>query len=277
MYICPVCKKKLKRLDNVLHCQNGHSFDIARKGYVNLLTTHKRNPKNSGDNAEMVKARTRFLDKGYYLPLAERIAQTMQGQLKDCGKPVIIDSGCGEGYYTCVYAKAMTDASIFGIDISKAAVSHCMTRVHTSGITNCEFAVASSFELPFINESADMVISTFAPVSNDEYARVLKKGGRLIVVSPSARHLFEMKSVAYDKPYENKPNVYGLNKFEKTHEEIFEYNRALCSSQDILDLFSMTPYFYKTSAEGLQRLKELDSLDVTCGFCIQVYTKKDLK
>lgn len=276
MYICPVCKKRLKRLDNVLHCQNGHSFDIARKGYVNLLTTNKRNPKTSGDNAEMVRSRTRFLDKGYYLPLAERIAQTAEKELGRISSPVIIDSGCGEGFYTCVYARNLPDARIFGIDISKAAVSHCMTRVHTDGITNCEFAVASSFELPFLKESADAVISTFAPVSNDEYARVLKRDGKLIVVSPSAKHLFELKSAVYDKPYENKPNIYGLNKFEKTDESIFEYSQTISSTQDLLDLFSMTPYLYKTSAEGIERLKTLEKLTVTCGFCIQVYTKKEL-
>ena len=274
MYICPVCKKRLKKLDNVLHCQNGHSFDIARKGYVNLLTTNKRNPKNSGDNAEMVKARTNFLDKGYYLPLAERIAQTAQRELGTAKQPMIIDSGCGEGFYTCVYARQLPEARLFGIDISKAAVSHCMTRVHVAGIGNCEFAVASSFELPFLKDSADMVISTFAPVANDEYARVLKNGGKLIVISPSPRHLFELKAVAYDQPYENKPNVYGLNKFELSGEEIFEYTQNIASTQDILDLFSMTPYLYKTSAEGIERLKALDSLTVTCGFSIQVFTKK---
>ncbi len=274
MYICPVCKKRLKKLDNVLHCQNGHSFDIARKGYVNLLTTNKRNPKNSGDNADLVKARTNFLDKGHYLPLAERIAQAAQRELANSKQPVIIDSGCGEGFYTCVYARQLPEARLFGIDISKAAVSHCMTRVHIAGIGNCEFAVASSFELPFLKESADMVISTFAPVANDEYARVLKKGGKLIVVSPSPRHLFELKAVAYDEPYENKLNVYGLNKFELTSEEIFEYTRCIETTQDILDLFSMTPYLYKTSSEGIERLKALDELTVTCGFSIQVYTKK---
>ena len=276
MYICPVCKKRLKKLDNVLHCQNGHSFDIARKGYVNLLTTVKRNPKNSGDNADMVKARTSFLDKNYYLALARRIAETAGNCLEGKKEPMIIDSGCGEGFYTCVYAQKLPFARIFGIDISKAAISHCMTRIHIAGIKNCEFAVASSFELPFIKESADMVISTFAPVSNDEYARVLKKGGKLIVISPSPKHLFELKSAAYDEPYENKPNNYGLNKFELSGEEIFEYKQLISSTQDILDLFSMTPYLYKTSAEGIERLKALYSLEVTCGFCIQVYTKKQL-
>ena len=77
MYVCPICKKRLRKLDNVWHCQNGHSFDIARKGYVNLLTTKGRNPKNAGDNAEMVKARTDFLDRDYYLPLAKKTAEVM--------------------------------------------------------------------------------------------------------------------------------------------------------------------------------------------------------
>ncbi len=273
MYICPVCKKRLKKLDNVWHCQNGHSFDIARKGYVNLLTTNKRNPKNCGDNAEMVKARTEFLDKGYYLPLALRIAQKAGKAISEISSPIVIDSGCGEGFYTCVYANELEKAKVFGIDISKAAVSHCMTRVHTGLVNNCEFAVASSFELPFGDNTADLIISTFAPVSNDEYARVLKSGGKLIVTSPSARHLFELKSAAYDEPYENKPNRYGLNKFELTDEEIFEYKKLLTSTEDILDLFSMTPYLYKTSAQGVERLKALKELEVTCGFCIQLYTK----
>ena len=82
MYVCPICKKRLRKLDNVWHCQNGHSFDIARKGYVNLLTTKGRNPKNAGDNAEMVKARTDFLDRNYYLPLAKKTAEVMGGLLE---------------------------------------------------------------------------------------------------------------------------------------------------------------------------------------------------
>lgn len=95
-----------------------------------------------------------------------------------------------------------------------------MTRIHCENITNCEFAVASSFQLPFIDKFADLIVCTFAPVSNDEYARVLKDGGKLVVVSPSPRHLFELKEVLYEKPYENKPNVYGLNKFDESEEMI---------------------------------------------------------
>lgn len=273
MYVCPVCRKRLKRLGNVWHCQFGHSFDISRKGYVNLLTTAGRNPGKAGDNAEMVKARTEFLDRDHYRPLAEKTADIMAALVENITEPKIIDSGCGEGYYTCIYANRLKNASFWGIDISKNAVSHCAARAGWAGLTNCEFAVASSFELPFRDHFADLIVCTFAPVANDEYARKLRHRGKLVVVSPSPRHLFELKSVLYDEPYENKPNVYGLNKFELTDETILEYKVTLENSTDIQNLFTMTPYYYKTSAESAARLKELDSLEVTCGFTIQTYTR----
>ncbi|EXM38023.1 23S ribosomal RNA [Ruminococcus albus SY3] len=273
MYICPVCRKKLNKIENTWKCVNGHSFDIARKGHVNLLTTAKHNPKTAGDNADMVKARTEFLDKGYYRPLAEKIREIASAELQEIKNPIIIDSGCGEGFYTVELSK-LEKADIYGIDISKHAVAHCMTRVHQASVNNCEFAVASSFDLPFANNSADAVISVFAPVCNDEYARVLKKGGKLIVVSPSPRHLFELKAAVYDKPYENKPNDYHLDRFVGDNEIVFEYTAELSSQKDIFDLFMMTPYFYKTSEEGISRLKALDSINVNCGFVIQVYKRK---
>ena len=277
MYICPVCKNKLIRAENSWRCPKGHCFDIARKGHVNLLTTAKHNPKTAGDNADMVRARTEFLDKGYYLPLAEKIRSVAEEELKDKAHPVIIDSGCGEGFYSAELGR-INNACVYGIDISKHAVAHCMTRIHQAGLKNCEFAVASSFELPFKGGSADAVVSVFAPVCDEEHARVLKDEGILIVVSPSPRHLFELKAAVYDKPYENKPNDYKLTRFynekDKRREIVFEYKKLISSPEDIQSLFMMTPYCFKTSEEGMARLRALDSLEVTCGFVIQVYYKK---
>ncbi len=270
-YICPVCGRTMDISGHSYVCPARHSFDIARKGYVNLLTTSGRNPAKAGDDPDMVKARTAFLDSGHY----ERLARTVGGMAGDhapCGS--VIDSGCGEGYYTAIYAAMQPDAFFHGIDISKTAVNHCMTRIHAAGLNNAAFAAASSYALPFESSSADMVISTFAPVVNDEYARVLKKDGVLVVVSPSPRHLFELKAAVYDEPYENKANSYGLDSFAEEDRRILEYQTTLVSAQQIHDLFLMTPYFYKTSAEGMERLSRLDSLDVTCGFVIQVFRKK---
>ncbi|MBQ5316606.1 MAG: methyltransferase domain-containing protein [Oscillospiraceae bacterium] len=272
MYICPVCKQPLGFDGRSYRCADRHCFDIARKGYVNLLTTTGHNPRTAGDNADMVRARTEFLDKGYYMPLADRLAETISAHVAAGG--IVTDSGCGEGFYTVRCAEKLPDVGFIGIDISKSAVSHCMTRVHIMGLDNCSFAVASSFDLPIADGSADAVTSVFAPVTNDEYRRVLKEDGHLIVVSPSPRHLFELKSAVYDRPYENRPNEYSLDSFELADSEVFEYKKNISSQEDIYSLFAMTPYFYKTSEEGMARLRALDEIDVTCGFCIDVYRKR---
>lgn len=274
MYICPICKTKMRENKKGFCCKKGHRFDTAAQGYVNLLTTVHRNPKTAGDNAMMVKARTDFLERGYYRPLAEKAAEIMKSQLEGVESPVVIDCGCGEGYYTNIYAAALGGAQIYGADISKSAVRHGAAQAQRQGIGNVHFAAASCFELPFADRSADLIVCTFAPVSNNEYARVLKKGGRLVIVCPSPIHLYGMKSVLYDEPYLNKPNEYGLKSFAEVASERLEYEITLETNADIMNLFAMTPYYYKTPEQGRKRLEQLQSLKTECGFDILIFRRK---
>ena len=115
----------------------------------------------------------------------------------------------------------------------------------------------------------------FAPVSNDEYSRVLRPGGRLIIVSPTERHLFGLKALLYDEPYENKPNRYALRCFELEDEQRLEYTFTLETDKQAADLFAMTPYYYKTSPEAKGRLNGCAPLDTEAGFLIQVYRRID--
>lgn len=275
MLICPVCNKKLIPSGNSFACEKKHSFDLSKSGYLNLLTSKGRNPSLAGDNAEMVKSRSAFLDKGYYQPLAEKISEILADSFKSNGiaKPVIIDSGCGEGFYTTNFCKKLPNAYIYGLDISKNAVNHAAKRAACNKLENAFFCVASSFELPFESSCSDAVISIFAPVCNDEYSRVLKKNGRLFIVAPNADHLFGLKEALYEKPYKNKPNEYNLTNFklEKQHDLRFEI--ALDCNEDIQSLFMMTPYFYKTSIADKEKLNSLDSLKTVCDFCILEYVK----
>ena len=135
-------------------------------------------------------------------------------------------------------------------------------------------AVASAFSLPVREECADVVISCFAPVSNDEYARVLKKGGHLLIASPTENHLLGLKNVLYDKPYLNEPNVYALNKFSLVETHKLEYKGELTSSEQIMALFTMTPYYFKTPAEAVERLRSLSRLETDIGFEIRDYIKQ---
>ncbi len=274
-YLCPVCRGKLKQHENAFRCPKGHSFDISRKGYVNLLTTKGHNPDKAGDNKEMIRARSGFLDSGHYEPLARKVGTLIDDLTSDIKEPAVIDSGCGEGYYTVIYSQIAGRCELYGVDISKHGIDHAASRARSAAPKpdNVFFSVGSAFSLPFKDSTADIVISTFAPVSNDEYARVLKPGGRLIIVSPSARHLFGLKSVLYEKPYENEPNRYALSKFTLEDTVTLEYSVTLECSEQIMQLFTMTPYYYKTSKDAADRLRAVSRLETELGFEIRVYTK----
>lgn len=271
-YLCPVCGERLKASGGVYKCRSGHSFDISKKGYVNLLTTKGRNPGKAGDNKEMIRARSAFLDLGLYAPLANLVAKKICELTAGIKEPAVIDSGCGEGYYTAAFADHNKNAAFYGVDISKHGVDHAASRARAAGLENIHLSVASAFSLPFKNDVADVVVSIFAPVSNDEYARVLKQGGKLIVVSPTAKHLFGLKSALYAQPYDNEPNRYGLNKFSLSSTEELEYDITV-TGESIWQLFTMTPYYYKTSKEAAERLKSTTQLETAVGFSVSIYTK----
>ncbi|SDA24465.1 23S rRNA (guanine745-N1)-methyltransferase [Ruminococcus sp. YE71] len=273
MFICPVCKGRLKENKFGYACKKGHRFDAAAQGYVNLLDA-KHAPKSAGDNPMMVKARTDFLSLGLYRPLAERTAAIISERLADTDSPEILDCGCGEGYYTNIYAAANPKASVYGMDLAKTGVRHGASQAREKGLSNVRYAAASCFELPFADRSADLIVCTFAPVSNAEYARVLKKGGSLIIVCPSPKHLYELKAVLYDEPYLNKPNDYQLKSFAPVDSVRLEYEAELPSQKAIADLFAMTPYYYKSPKEGTERLAKLEKLGITCGFDILIFRKK---
>lgn len=276
MFICPICKKKLLQEKSSYRCKNKHCFDLSKFGYVNLLTTVGHNPQKTGDNNDMVKARNEFLNKDYYMPLAHKLSEVLFEDVKSrkIANPIVIDSGCGEGYYTINFAKRLEKASVFGLDISKTAVTHAGKRMKASGLKNLSLAVASSFELPFDDKSADIIISIFAPVCNTEYSRVLKQKGHLFVVAPDEDHLLSLKEFLYDEPYKNKPNEYGLDNFTLLNQINLKFDIELLGNIDIMNLFSMTPYFYKTSKEAHQKLSTLENLTTLCDFSIYIYEKK---
>jgi len=273
MLICPVCKNNINKSENSYICKNNHSFDLSKNGYLNLLTSKGRNPKLAGDNADMVKSRSDFLDKGYYQPLADKISDILAEDFKNrkIDKPIIVDSGCGEGFYNINICKNIVNSFVYGLDISKIAISHASKRAKAKNVGNAFFSVASSFELPFKKGCADAIISIFAPVSNDEYSRVLKKNGKLFIVSPNSDHLFGLKKVLYENPYKNRPNDYQLSSFKLIKQHNFQFEITLKNNEDIMSLFVMTPYFYRTSLSDKEKLNSLESLKTLCDFSIFEY------
>ena len=265
-FCCPVCSLPLTESECTYACANAHSFDKAKNGYVNLLTHASRPAGNHGDNRDMVRARRDFLDKGFYAPLQQKIAALVQKYLLPGG--VLLDSGCGEGYYTAAAAKAAPQATILGIDISKEAAKLAAKRCKSAKI-----AVASAFHLPIADNSIDMLLEVFSPYCATEFDRVLKPGGIFLEVIPGENHLFALKSAVYDKPYKNQ-----VDKFERPGFTLLEVQSVsgeirLTSQTDIQNLFLMTPYYYKTGKKEQARLAALKTLVTEIEFFLPVYRK----
>ena len=272
LFCCPVCGEVLETDGKNYKCSKNHSFDAAKSGYVNLLTSNHMNTKNPGDNKLMVKSRSDFLDRGYYNHLLETLCQAVSDCVSE--NDVILDAGCGEGYYTKgvldFLKSAHVSADIAGIDISKHAADRAAKRSK-----EISFAVGSVFHIPVPDASCNILMSIFAPFCHDEFVRVLKSRGYLIMVIPGRKHLWELKNTVYDKPYENNLKSEEIEGFDFVKKYETQKMIELESNNDIESLFAMTPYFYNTSPEDKNKLSELEYLKTQTEFEILVYRKKE--
>lgn len=268
--VCPVCGNDLNISGNSYICGKNHCFDIAKSGYVNLLLSKHIGKNVHGDNKFMVHARRDFLEKGYYTPLRDELC-AMVGI--NFGGGVILDAGCGEGYYTSAISDYLQRSEIqvemYGIDISKIAVE--MAAKRKNKIT---YSAASVFHIPVGDGTCDMVVTLFAPYCGEEFRRVLVPGGTLIMAIPSENHLWEMKQAIYDIPYKNQVKPYELEGFRLAEKKRITYRIALESQEDIQSLFAMTPYYYRTAVNQKERLGRLDRLETTVDFELLAYRNK---
>lgn len=266
---CPVCGRILEQRDKSWRCEKGHSFDQAASGYLHLLPSNKMNSKLPGDNKQMVNARRDFLRKGYYQPISDKLNQVISSLLTEKKAPLILDIGCGEGYYTSRLKESLPQAEICGMDISKLAVNAA-----AKSCKNVRWAVASSFDLPVADKSCDVLVSMFAPICMEEFSRVLKPGGCLVFAVSSTRHLWGLKAAIYDEPYENvkEDHQYEGFVFEQKH-KVQEMIHLPCQ-EDIANLFTMTPYYYKSSVKTSQRVAALTELDTLLDVDVLVYRKQ---
>lgn len=272
LFTCPVCGEGLASLEGAWRCGKGHSFDIARSGYVNLLLSNQKHSSMPGDNQLMVAARRRFLDQGFYRPLLNALCDEVMQVLPEHRDSVLLDVGCGEGYYTAEVARvlhrAALPAELYGVDISKVALDKAAKRCKEV----C-FAVASVFHLPIAEKSCDLLLNLFAPYCGKEFHRVLSDPGKMLLVIPGRDHLWELKQAIYQHPYKNEVKKYELEGFHLLKNREISFSLRLEDPEDIDSLFKMTPYYYKTSRQDQERLSRLTFLQTTAQFQLLLYEK----
>ena len=262
---CPVCHAELASDDGrVCRCKGKdkqHCFDFSRSGYLNLGGSHA----GDGDAKDAVLARRAFLDAGYYSCLSEHINLI----LDSLSAQTVLDAGSGEGYYTNRMAEKR---DVLGIDLSRNGVDYAARRAKQTG-TRAGFAVASLFALPVKDACLDAVVSLFAPCAEQEFLRVLKPGGHLLLVGAGERHLMGLKQALYDDPYRNTGRADLPTVMEHISCQHLQDVITVEGNEMIQALFSMTPYYWRTSPKDRQKLQGLSSLTTEIDFDIFLFRK----
>jgi 23S rRNA (guanine745-N1)-methyltransferase len=171
-------------------CPRGHSFDIARSGYINLLQPQERRAKHPGDTAEAVAARRRLHDRGSTAPLFGAVAEILAATAAD----VVFDAGCGDGFYLGTLQRE-TGFDAHGVDISIPAIDAAARRY-----PECEWVVANADRaVPYADGSFSIVLSITARMNPGEFRRVLRDSGRLLIAVPAPDDLIELRGAGRDR------------------------------------------------------------------------------
>ncbi len=261
--ICPVCGNILTKTEHAFRCEKGHSFDIARQGYVNLLTVQQKHSLNPGDTKEQVASRREFLDAGFYAPIAQTLCRTA---LELGAKGPILDVGCGEGYYSSHLAQAM-DAELLGLDISKEAV-----RRAAGSYKNALWLCGTAAKLPVADRSVGTLTSLFALTIPEEFRRVLVEDGLYFQVLAAQDHLLGLKNIIYPElKFKQKDSVPSLEGFRLVRSVPIRFDFTVEGNQ-VQNLLSMTPHVYRITKEGAARLAATKTLRDTASCILNVYS-----
>ena len=264
--LCPVCGQPLQKEPSCWRCENRHSFDIARQGYVNLLTVDRKHAKHPGDTKEMVAARKSFLDQGFYLPIAQMVRQL----IVPLAPKAVLDAGCGEGYYLTSLQESLPDTEFAGIDISKDAVRFAAVRNKQA-----LWLTGTAAALSFPAEAFDGLLSMFALTMEQEFARVLKPNGWYLQVIAGSEHLMGLKQIIYPEILRKEKVLHGeLAGFRLEKTETLEFSFTLDDRDQVQNLLSMTPHFWRISKDGAARLAATDRLTDTAQVVFNLYRKE---
>ncbi|GAC1695042.1 MAG: 23S rRNA (guanine(745)-N(1))-methyltransferase [Ktedonobacteraceae bacterium] len=257
---CPICQTHFTQVGSAIKCEKAHTFDIAKEGYINLLT--KKLPDSMGDTREMLLARRAFLEYGHYQPLVTAITTLLYDYLKaDVDLPYIqmLDVGCGEGYY-------------LGLDIAKEAM-----RMAAKRYKGIHFLVANLKErLVFANDTFHILLNIFAPRNIEEFARIITPGGIALVVIPAPQHLRQLRERLGLLNIEEHKQEHVVAQFT-SH---FRYLGATSvnstlhfSTQEILQAVMMTPNYGHLSDEIKSVMSTLNEIETEIAFTCLLFQK----
>ena len=209
----------------------------------------------------MVNARTAFLSKGFYDPIASELAELILAQTQN--ELTLVDAGCGEGYYLeKIDSLIGAQLHLIGFDISKWAVQRAAKRCQGTWL------VASNKRIPLADNSADVVLDMFGFPDFDSFARVLKPDGKLICVTPGDKHLMELREIIYPTVKPTNARQYP-DFFSRDTQKHITYEVKL-NKASLGNLLAMTPHLYRAPKKGLAKLATLEQMSMTIDVVLDV-------
>jgi 23S rRNA (guanine745-N1)-methyltransferase len=268
---CPLDGLPLAMSDKQGVCPNGHSFDVARQGYLHLLPVQHKRSKNPGDSAEMVQARTAFLNSGAYAPIADKLNELTRALLAatPSNELCVLDAGCGEGYYLAHLLPSLQapqldkSVALIGVDISKPAILAAAKR--SKQIT---WLIASNKHAPLLPGTVDVILSVFGFPLFDRFKPLLAPRGKIILVDAGPQHLIELRNIVYRTVTKSGPPDFAAAAaaaagFSLVEQSALTYVRTLDSNAQVMNLLTMTPHYFRASREGKAAAEQLRAMDVT--------------
>jgi len=282
---CPIDGEVLSLLNKQLVCSNGHAFDIAKQGHVNLLPVQHKRSKEPGDSKEMVVARTLFLNTGLYQPIAKKLTEISYALMTDNNidnfnpdNVCLFDAGCGEGYYFDYLFNVFTNkqsshycASFIGLDISKYAIIAASKR--NKQIT---WLVGTNRQPPVCDNSVDIIICVFGFHSFEGFFKILKPGGYIILVEPGPDHLTELREIIYsDVKKTDPPDLASAEQlgFAPVSNQTLQFKTGDINNEIIQNLLLMTPHFFRANKAGRDAATRLHSINLSVDVEFRVLKK----
>lgn len=281
LLLCPVCRGPLaagpdgassgspgrEHAPQLLSCAGGHRFDAARQGYFNLLTG--RGTSFQPDTAEMVQARIDFLGSGHFHGLADALCAAAREAAVN--RPVVLDAGAGTGYYLSRLLEAVPVSAAVALDISKFALRRAAKLLPGALCLVCDLWQP----LPVADSSVDLLLNVFAPRNPPEFARIVKDGGVLLVVTPLPQHLQEIAGTAglLGVPGGKGDDVAAslAGAFDLISTRTMEFTMTL-GPRDVRNVAMMGPAGHHRRPADLSNLS--GELPVTAAFTLQSYSRR---
>lgn len=271
--VCPHCRAALTWKPSRVVCLAGHSFDVSRQGYVNLLPAHLARSRAPGDSRAALRHRARFLSGGYFDRLGDFLLAKCKALLSEHGGGILslVDAGCGDGYFTRRLAAGLSDEfklSAVGVDISKWGIELASRRNE-----EISWIVASNRDLPLARDSVDLLICVFGFPHLECFRRVLAVRGRLVIVEPAPEHLLELRSLIYDDVHTKESEIGHAEGLELIDDDRLSYQTTVRGGH-LTDLLAMTPHFYRASESAKAKVERTREVELTVAVRLRAYEPK---